>query len=117
MNSKWKDCVKEPSEIGKKVLCERNGDLFVAVRIEEYYIPMPFADHYFSKDLCKPTRWCEIDFPGELTGYYRVCPKGDGTEVIKLSECREKYPEIFWDLANAMINSIGKIPMPNKENE
>jgi hypothetical protein len=112
INNKWRDCITDPPEIGKKVLCERKGDLYVAIRIEQYYIPMPFADHYFSKDLCNPQKWQEISFPDHLTGYFRVRPNGPDNELIKLSECKEKFPDIYMDLAKAFIGSIGKIPKP-----
>lgn len=112
MKVEWKDCVNDPSEIGKKVLCERNGDFYVAIRLEAYYVPMPFADHYFCKDLCKPNRWCEISFPEPYTGYFRVIPEGVDSEMITLSEARKKHPSIYWKFYKLIIDSIGKIPKP-----
>lgn len=109
----WKDCVKEPSELGKKVLCQRKGDFYVALRIEEFYLPMPFADHYFSIELCKPERWKEIDFPDPFKGYIKIVPAGTNI-IVNLSEAKEKYPDSYWQLALPLINSIGKIPKPEK---
>lgn len=111
--TKWRDCVTDPSEIGKKVLCIRRGDVYVAIRFEEYYVPMPFADHYFSTDLCKPEKWCEIDFPEPYTGYIRVMPEGINGRVIKMSEARELNLESYWEFARKLIDSIGKIPFPD----
>ena len=110
--TKWKDCVKEPSELGKKVLCQKHGDFYVAMRMDEYYIPMPFIDHYFCKDLCTPETWCEIDFPEPYTGYVRMAPEGLGSEIMKLGDLKERYPEIYRAVADPLIASIGKLPKP-----
>lgn len=110
--NEWKDCVKEPSEIGKKVLCQRRGDFYVAMRIEDNYIPMPFADHYFCKELCFPEKWSEINYPDPYTGHIRVAPSGDLNNVIKLSDAKEKFPEVYWEFATALLISVGKIPKP-----
>lgn len=107
--AQWKDCKKEPSEIGKKVLCQKDGDVYVAMRLEQYYIPIPFADHYFSKDLCDAETWCEIDYPGKLTGHLRI---GINGEIIKISELREKYPDTYYEFFLMYKESIGTIPMP-----
>lgn len=110
--SKWKCCKKEPSETGKKVLCNHKGDLFVAVRLKNSYVPMPFADHYFSPSLSQPDCWCEIDFPEGLTGHIRVMPEGLDSDIITLSECEVDYPETFNDFASSLISSMGKIKKP-----
>lgn len=106
---KWKCCIKEPSELGKKVLCERNGDFYVCMRLEEYYIPMPFVDHYFSIDLCKPNKWCEIDFMEPYKGYMYVCPDGNIDNKMTLQEAKEKHPEIYYRFAETVIKSIGTL--------
>lgn len=109
--SKWKCCIKEPSETGKKVLCCHKGDLYVAMRIKDYYVPMPFADHYSSTHLSHPETWCEIDFPQGLTGHVRVEEVG-GHEVITLSEAENRKWKVFEDFANMLISSIGKLKRP-----
>lgn len=111
----WKDCTTEPSEIGKKVLCQRKGDFYVAMRIEDHYIPMPFADHYFSKDLCFPEKWSEINYPDSYTGYIKVAPEGDLKNIIKLSEAKEKFPDVYWKFVKPLLHNIGKIPWPKQE--
>lgn len=110
--SKWRCCKKDPSETGKKVLCNRKGDLFVAIRLKTFYVPMPFADHYFSPDLSHPDQWCEIDFPDRLTGLIRVLPEGIKGELITLSEYEIDYPDQFNEFANSLIASLGKLPKP-----
>ncbi len=107
----WKDCIKEPSELGKKVLCQRNGDFYVAMRFEDFYIPVPFADHYHGIDLCKPQTWCEIDFPKPYTGYIKVIPPYKNIPIT-MEEAKKQYPESYWNIALPLINSIGKIPKP-----
>lgn len=109
----WHDCEKDPSETGKKVLCQQKGDIYVAVRLGKYYIPMPFADHYFCSHLCFPETWSEIDFPEGLTGHFRVLV--DGGELKKFSECEHEFPEIFNDLKKLLINSIGTLKPPCKK--
>jgi hypothetical protein len=111
--SKWKCCKKEPSETGKKVLCQQKGDLYVAMRLYEYYIPMPFADHYFSSNLCYPETWCEIDFPERLTGLMRVLEPGK-TDLITLAEFEKANPEEFKKFADALIDSLGTLEKPSK---
>ena len=107
----WNDCKKNPSELGKKVLCQREGDFYVATRIEEYYIPLPFADHYFCKVLCYPETWTEIHFPEPYTGYIRAMPIGCD-EMLDLSELKRIFPETYWQFVRPIIDSIGKIPRP-----
>lgn len=120
MSNPWKCCIKEPSETGKKVLCHRRGDIYVAVRMKNYYVPMPFADHYFSPDLAQPEHWQEIDFPEGLTGYMRIMPEGIHGELITWSEYEIDYPDKFNELVLRIIKSLGKLkrpahipPMPN----
>lgn len=112
--SKWKCCLKEPPETGKKVLCQRSGDLYVAMRIKEFYVPMPFANHYFCDRLCKPETWCEIDFPEGLTGHLRVGIQGTD-EILKLSEVEFTHPELFNEFATPLIGSIGTLKPPEKK--
>ena len=113
---KWKCCIKEPSETGKKVLCHRKGDIYVAMRIKNYYVPMPFADHYTSTDLCHPETWCEIDFPEGLTGHVRVGNRGGG-EIITLSEAENRKWDIFEDFCKLLISSIGILKRPEKKDD
>jgi len=113
--NKWKCCKTNPPELGKKVLCEIEGDIFVAQRYEDYYIPIPFADHPFAKQLCHPNYWCEIDFPKQLHGYTKVAPSSDGNESpaeiynrsITMDEYKRVAPEDYQKLADALISSIG----------
>lgn len=110
MNKKtWFDCVEQPSETGKKVLCQKNGDFYVAMRYGKHYVPMPFADHYFSSDLCFPETWQEIDFPEPYTGHCRISPTGYLSEVITMSECEVTHPKIYKEFTDALIASIGKL--------
>lgn len=108
----WYDCVNEPSETGKKVLCLKHGDFYVAIRLGKYYVPMPFADHYFCLDLCTPEKWCAIDFPDNLTGITKVFQLYSN-KLITLSECEIDYPDIFQEIAQSLINNMGKLKNPN----
>jgi hypothetical protein len=104
--SEWFECKKKQPELGKKVLCHKLGDIYVAMRLENYYIPVIFENHKYSKYLCDPDLWCEIDFPNELTGYFMVAPKGLQGSILNLTECKSLHPDIYWELANKMINFI-----------
>lgn len=117
---KWKCCIKEPSETGKKVLVQHKGDIYVAMRIRNFYIPMPFADHYFCSHLCYPETWWDIPFPDHLTGHTRIgLPEiyGDKNSriLMKLSEVEVEYPELFNQFADMIISSIASIPNPTKK--
>lgn len=95
------------------MLCQRKGDLYVAMRIGKYYVPMPFADHYFCTHLCYPETWSEIDFPEGLTGLSRVFLPGK-SELVTLSELEVDSPEVFKEFAEMLIGSIGKLKRPEK---
>lgn len=111
---RWKCCIKEPSETGKKVLVQRCGDLYVAMRIGKRYVPMPFADHYFCEHLCYPETWHEIPFPGKLTGHTRIAIPEHNYELMTLSELEVKNPEYFKDFTDMLIASIATLPNPAK---
>ncbi len=109
----WRDCVKEPSEIGKKVLCQKDGDFYVAIRVEDYYIPIPFADHYFGKKLSKPQTWCEISFPKPYTGHLRVKDRMT-EEIMTLSDAKFRAPKAYMQFCRMIIKSIGALSRPKK---
>ena len=109
--TKWKCCKTQPPETGKKVLCQQQGDLYVAMRLKKYYLPMPFSDHYFCSDLCFPESWSEIDFPEPLTGHIRVLVKNT-EKLITLSELEVDFPDEFNHFANAMIKYIATLKRP-----
>ena len=106
-NKSWRCCIKDPPHLGKKVLCHHEGDIFVAQRFEEYYVPIPFADHPLAKGLCKPDIWQEIDFPNNLTGYMRVAFSEGASQSLILDEVKKEYPVLYHEMAKAMIKSIG----------
>ena len=110
--SEWKDCIDEPSEVGKKVLCNRNGDIYVAVRFGDYYFPFPFISHYFAPDLVNPDTWSEISFPNGLTGYFRIAPDGLSGKIIKWSEAMISHPKEYEEFTNSLLKNLGSIPRP-----
>ena len=107
----WKCCIKEPSETGKKVLCFLKGDIYVATRIKDYYIPIPFTDHFFSPELSKPELWHEIDFPEGFTGLFKIgLPLSwNNYKIMTYSKYEQDYPADFDKLAKDMINSMGTL--------
>ncbi len=110
IKSVWKCCKKQPPETGKKVLCFKEGDLYVAFRLGNYYIPMPFADHYFSRDLSFPETWSEIDFPQGITGHTTVAVDQDNYKnLMTLSELEVDYPEDFKIFSEMLIGSLGTL--------
>jgi len=102
----WRCCKTDVPETGKKVLCHRKGDIYVAMRMKNYYIPIPFADHRFATDLSQPDLWSEISFPGALTGKNRVIIEGG--DPITFSEMEVDYPEEFCKIVARMISMLGK---------
>jgi hypothetical protein len=109
---KWRDCVTDPSPVFKKVLCFRNGDLYVAMRIDEYYLPIPFSDHYFCKSLSKPQKWHQIPFPDGFTGETKISVTANLNNVITMEECEKLHPKLYREFANVMIASIGTLQKP-----
>ena len=114
LTNKWKCCKKEPSETGKKVLCQQQGDLYVAMRLGKYYVPIPFADHYFCKHLCFPETWSEIDFPEGLTGHIRIGVEGN-EKLLTLSELEIENPQEFKEFFDMIIESIGTLKRNDDE--
>jgi hypothetical protein len=110
MNSEWRDCVKDPPETGKKVLCFLEGDIYVAYRLGKYYVPMPFIYHYFSKQLCFPEKWSAIRFPEEYNGTTLLAV--NGSKAVTLAEFEVDYAEDFKEFAEMLVNNIGIMPPP-----
>lgn len=102
----WNCCKTNPPEEGKKVLCRIGGDFYVAYRMKDYYIPMPFVTHVFAKRLCKAEEWQEIDFPKKYHGKLYIMEKTEG-EAFTLAELKHENPKLYNDLCDRMIDSIG----------
>lgn len=105
----WNSCTEKPSVTGKKVLCLKSGDFYTAVRFGRYYFPFPFVDHYFSSELCFPDAWQEIDFPEGYTGEFKIAVNGDIENAITLAEAEVDYPEIYRDLFQMLLSSLGTL--------
>jgi len=110
MSSDWRDCVKDPPETGKKVLCFLEGDIYVAYRLGKYYVPMPFIDHYFSYQLCLPEKWSAIRFPEGYDGTTLISV--NRSKMVTLAEFEVDSPEDFELFAQMMVNDIGTMPHP-----
>lgn len=111
----WRDCVKDPSPLGKKVLCCNRGDFYVAQRFEEYYIPIPFSDSCFAKDLCKPETWTEIDFPEPFTGYIRMQIQGYGDELFTMDQVKIIDEKMYMEFVKLLIDDLERNPRPEKK--
>lgn len=109
--NKWKCCVKEPSELGKKVLCFDKGDCFVAMRFDDYYIPIPFASHHFSFQLSKPEMWCEIDFPEGYNGH--ITMSVDGGRMLNMTQLKEREPQAYKNIMKAQVLMMAKAKIPS----
>lgn len=110
--TKWRCCKNDPPETGKKVLCHQKGDIYVAYRLLDRYIPTPFVDHYFSPNLSYPETWSEIDFPEGLFGRLMMGISGED-ELLSLAEFEVKYPEEFRGIAKMLIDSMGTLKKPD----
>lgn len=108
----WKDCVKEPSESGKKVLCQHSGDFYVAQRLGKHYFPIPFNEHPNAEYLCFPETWCEIDFPEPYTGLIRIAVEDEETKneyLISISEAEVDYPEFYKKFYSTILSTLGSL--------
>lgn len=106
MGKQWFRCQEDPPETGKKVLVCCKGDIYVAMRFFNVYLPMPFFDHYHSTVLSKPEIWSEIDFPPGLDGKMRIMADG---RMMEMPEWEEKFPEEYVKFANNLIACIGSL--------
>lgn len=100
---KWKNCEKEPPEEGIKVLCCRRGDIYVAVKLKDYYVPVPFGTHPFAKELSKPDKWSEIDFPDGLKGKFYLFTKG---EMYDVEQQKTLFPKEYNEFCDCFIKSL-----------
>lgn len=103
----WFHCVTQPPELGKKVLCMNKGDVYVAMRFEDLYIPWPFATSKLSVGLTNPEMWCEIPFPEGYTGYLRVSLTGRPEDALTLEELKLVDEKTYFECIKPIIESIG----------
>jgi hypothetical protein len=105
----WFDCVTQPPELGKKVLCMNRGDIYVAMRFEDKYLLWPFSEHYLAKDLLYPEIWCEIDFPPGYTGHLKVSLTGDIEDALTLEELKLVDEKSYFDFIESILKSVGSL--------
>jgi len=108
---KWKSCKENPPDIGQKVLAFHKGDIYVVVRYEDHYLPMPFFDHYHALNLCFPEMWMELDFPEGFNGKMRVAIDG---EILDMPQYKCRHPEKYKELADSMIKGAGTLQRPKE---
>ena len=90
---------------GQKVLCERKGDVYVAIRIKDRFLCFPFNSHKFCIDFQFPELWTPINFPKKMEGLLYVLIEG---EKMDMDGFEKKYPEWFERFADDLIDNIGK---------
>ena len=109
---KWIDANLRLPEVGQKVLCFKKGDVYVAVRFEDKFVPMPFATHTHALALSKPDKWAEITFPPGYTGKMRAVVSYNSDlliseQAIDIPAYKKQDPEKYLEFANSLINSLG----------
>lgn len=92
MNS-WKNPKVFIPDQGKKVLCMNKGDFYVAQRMGEYWLSIPFCDSKYAYS-SPPDLWCEIDFPEGFTGKLHFGVDG---EMLDLDEFEKRYPDQYME--------------------
>jgi hypothetical protein len=100
--NKWKDPKIEKPEQGKKVLCEHEGDLYVAQRFGDYWFPIPFIDSKYSRYF-PPNLWQEINFPNSLSGKLLV---KINLKLHDIDELEKKYPDVYVEIVNALLETF-----------
>lgn len=101
----WKDPKKELPPQGKKILAFYSGDCFCSQRFGKHWFPIPFTGSFFAR-IDEPDLWADIKMPGFYTGKIRVCSPGSLDELIDMEECETRFPEIYKDMVQAMLNDF-----------
>jgi hypothetical protein len=104
---KWRDCKKDPSPEGLKVLCCHHGDFYVAIRLKDRYLPFPFNSHKWAPRLSLPEKWQQISFPDDYTGMFFVIEDG---KKLTIEGFKKNNPRAYEDFCQKLINSLGKEP-------
>ena len=103
----WKDCKTEHPELGRKVLCNKWGDLYVALRLEDDYFCFPFLSSEFSEHLLQPDMWASIDFPPGMHGRFLMIPAG-GDELLTMTRYREQFYDEYMEFYNKLVVAAKK---------
>jgi len=88
---------------GLKVLYFDRGDMWVAYRFGQYWVPIPFCDSKFA-NTDPPDMWAYISLPTGYTG--RMSAQMDG-ERISIDDMQIKYPTEYEDMVKSILDSIG----------
>lgn len=113
MNEWNKPSEKKPPQ-GKKVLCMRKGDFYVAQRFKDYWFSIPFADskYAFFKE---PELWQDINFPDGYTGFMKILVSPDDYilrfeenpyKEINVDELEKHDPDAFYLLIESLKKSF-----------
>lgn len=105
----WFDCVTQPPELGKKVLCMNKGDVYVAMRFEDKYLLWPFSEHYLAKYLLYPEMWCEIDFPKGYSEYLKVSLTGNIEDALTMEELKLVDEKTYFAFIEPLVKCIGTL--------
>lgn len=88
---------------GQKVLVWHRGDVWVAMRMDEIWVPAPFSDSKFCDLYLQPEKWQWINFP---EGYYGInyILSAEDNESLNWERGREKYPKLFEVMKQSIID-------------
>ena len=103
---KWQSCKTDPPEEGQKVLLHANGDIYVGMKIGDFYLPSYVTEEKYMDNLMNPNIWSFIEFPDGLEGKLKF--KIDGKKkMYTLPEIKGQFPDSYDELC--------KILRPNRQ--
>ena len=93
---------------GKKILYFRKGDIYVVQRFGEYWLPIPFHDSRYSKEIYKkqPEYWADIYCPSNYTGKIHVYVDDEMHDIDSLEK---HHPSTYLEMLKFQI-PIWEIP-------
>ena len=88
---KWIPSQMRSPPQGKKVLCFKNGDCWIAQRFGDDWIPMPFSDSRYATSVV-PDVWASIEMPEGYTGETKIYVD---QELFNIDELEKVKPETY----------------------
>lgn len=98
---------------GLKILCFRQGDLWVARRLEldgeNFWMEVPYGGNMGAVLTDEPEYWMQLELPGTFTGYLKIGLEDiNNGEPITLDEFQAKDPESHREFVHMMVHAAKK---------
>lgn len=98
---------------GLKIICFKQGDLWVARRFaykgKSIYVEIPYGGKNGSFRTDTPQYWMRLDLPEGYSGYMKIGI--EGSEPMTFDELQDKHPQDHEEFITMLLTSM-KSPMP-----